>query len=209
MTVFPLRVTFDASKTSEVVTVRNSDTKPLLLQPSVVKWSQVDGQDVFEPTRDVLLAPPLVEIPPGESQTVRVVLRREADATTQASYRLVLQEVPRKNESIGQQVVMALKITLPVFLTAKTPTPAILTASALQGGSVIKFKNSGKSHIQIKSLLVSDNAEQIAKSETMFYVLPGQTIQLKVDPKGKVLKGTERLELITDSGDLVLNLTKE
>jgi fimbrial chaperone protein len=209
MTVFPLRVTFEGSKTSEVVTVRNTDTKPLLLQPSMTKWTQVDGQEVLEPTRDILLSPPLVEIPPGESQTVRIVVRRDADATTQSTYRLVLQEVPRKVESTGQQVVMALKITLPVFVTAKTPSPPILSVATTAGSSVLQFTNSGKSHIQVKTVAVSDGTSQIAKSESMFYVLSGQTIKLKVDPKGRSINGSEKIEVGSDAGDLVLNLTAQ
>jgi fimbrial chaperone protein len=209
MTVFPLRITFEGNKTSEVVTVRNVDTKPLLLQPTMTKWTQVDGQELLEPTRDLLLSPPLVEIPPGESQTVRIVLRRDPDAATQSTYRLVLQEVPQKTESTGQQVVMALKITLPVFVTAKTPSPPILNVSTVGGSSVLQFKNSGKSHIQIKTVAVSDGSSQIAKSESMFYVLSGQTVKLKVDPKGRSINGTEKIEVGSDAGDLVLNLTKQ
>lgn len=209
MTVFPLRVTFENNKTSGVVTVRNADTKPLLLQPTMTKWTQVDGQEVLEPTRDILLSPPLVEIPPGESQTVRIVLRREADATTQSTYRLVLQEVPRKVESTGQQVVMALKITLPVFVTAKTPSPPILSVATAAGSSVLQFSNSGKTHIQVKTVAVSDGTNQIAKSESMFYVLAGQTIKLKLDSIGRSINGSEKIEVGSDAGDLVLNLTKQ
>jgi fimbrial chaperone protein len=209
MSVFPLRVNFEAGKTSEIVTVRNTDTKPLLLQPAVNKWSQVDGQEVLEPTRDLLLSPPLVEIPPGESQTVRIVLRRDPDVSTQASYRLVLQEVPRKAESTGQQVVMALKITLPIFVASKNPSPPILSVSTVLGSSVLNFKNSGQSHIQVKSVSVLDGSNQIAKNESMFYVLPGQTIKLKVDTKGRPIVGSEKIELGSDAGDMSLNLTKQ
>jgi fimbrial chaperone protein len=209
MTVFPLRVTFDGGKTSEVVTVRNTDSKPLLLQPTMTKWTQVEGQEVLEPTRDVLLSPPLVEIPPGESQTVRIVLRREADPTVQATYRLVLQEVPRKTETNTQQVVMALKITLPVFVTAKTPSPPVLSVSTSPGSSVLQFKNSGQSHVQVKTVAVSDGSSQIAKSESMFYVLSGQTVKLKVDAKGRSINGSEKIEVGSDAGDLVLSLIKQ
>jgi fimbrial chaperone protein len=209
MTVFPLRVTFEGGKTSEVITVRNSDTKPLLLQPSVAKWSQVDGQEVLEPTRDVLLSPPVVEIPAGESQTIRLALRREADATVQGSYRLILQEVPRNAESTTSQVVMALKITIPVFVTAKTPSPAAMRIKALSGGSDLQFTNSGKSHLQIKSFTLVDGGTLLFKSESMFYVLAGQSIKQKIDTKGRALKGSERVNLTTDAGELALTLAGE
>jgi fimbrial chaperone protein len=209
MTVFPLRVTFEVGKSSEVVTVRNTDNKPLLLQPSMSKWSQVEGREVLEPTRDLLLSPPLVEIPPGESQTVRIVLRRDPDASIQGAYRLVLLEVPRKGETSGQQVIMALKITIPVFVSAKTSSPPVLSVSTIPGSSVLNFKNSGQSHIQVKKVSVIDGSDPIAKSESMFYVLPGQTIKLKVDPKGRSINGSEKIEIGSDAGDLSLNLTKQ
>ncbi len=207
MAVYPLRVTFEANKTSEVVTVRNTDAKPLLLQPSVARWSQVDGQEVLEPTRDILLSPPLVEIPAGESQTIRLALRREADASMQRSYRLILQEVPRNAPATSTQVTMALKITIPVFVTAKTPSPAQMRVTALAGSSQLQFTNNGKSHLQIKSFIVADNATQITKNESMFYVLPGQSIKQIVDTKGVVLKGSERITLTSDSGEISLTLS--
>jgi fimbrial chaperone protein len=209
MTVYPLRVTFEANKTSEVITVRNSNSKPLLLQPSVAKWSQVDGQEVLEPTRDILLSPPVVEIPAGESQTIRIVLRREADATTQASYRLILQEVPRNTEGASSQVVMALRITIPIFISAKTPSPAQMRVTKLANNSILQFANNGKSHLQVKSFIVFDGSIQVAKTESMFYVLPGQSIKVKVDTKGRPLKGSEQVVLSTDSGEIALTLVSE
>lgn len=102
ISVFPIRVEFAADKTSTSVTVGNNTERTLVLQPSAVTWQQINGAEKQEPTRDILTAPPLVEIAPGAQQVIRVALRAAAQADRELSYRLLLREVPSTDKDGNQ-----------------------------------------------------------------------------------------------------------
>jgi fimbrial chaperone protein len=211
VTVFPLRVTFDSTRTADVVTVRNTDNKTLTLQTTVHKWTQADGEMVLLPTRDVLLAPPLIEIPPGESQSIRLVLRKEINDKDQEAYRLVLQELIRTGTTQGAQMQMAFRVTLPVFVTAKNPTPPVPVAVVVNeaGQTYLKIKNTGKSHVQITKLNVLDSQGSVATHSSMLYVLPGSIVPVKIPNLARPLRAGMTVELTTDVGPFSIQLVNE
>src|SRR5690606_41692519 len=78
---------------------------------------QRHNEHVLEPRREVLLAPPIFTIPPGETQTLRIGLRRSPDPNQQLSYRLLLHELPPPLPEGFQGLRMAMRMSLPVFVT--------------------------------------------------------------------------------------------
>ena len=76
------------------MTVRNEENVEVVIQVETLQWSQADGQDVLEPTRDLVGSPLVFTLPPNGTQLVRVALRRTPDERRELSYRLVVQEVP-------------------------------------------------------------------------------------------------------------------
>jgi len=74
--------------------VRNENDAEVVVQVETLLWSQADGQDVLDPTRDLIASPAVFTLPARGSQLIRVALRREPDARRELSYRLVVQEVP-------------------------------------------------------------------------------------------------------------------
>ena len=203
ISVFPLRATLESPKNSDVLTVTNVDNKPLLLQPTVFVWSQIDGKEVLEPTRDILVAPPLVEIGPGESQVIRLVSRKEADPQKELTYRVILQEIPKPNQKGQSAVTMALRVSLPIFVLPKVPTQAKIDAQ-LQGNSTgltVVLKNSGNAHLQFKTTTLRDANGIVGSNNTMIYILQGQAAQIKFPLPTRPLAGNLRIEAQTDAGD--------
>ncbi len=90
--VNPIRVEMSKGATSAAITVRNDGNEPIVVQSSVVGWSQDKGQDVYAPTNEALVTPPIMTVPPGGEQIVRVGLRRAVDPQRELTYRLYLQE---------------------------------------------------------------------------------------------------------------------
>ena len=80
-TISPLRVDFAGQTTTAALTVRNEDATAVVVQAQGMAWSQADGQDALDPSRDLLISPAVFTLPPGGSQLVRVALRRSPDAT--------------------------------------------------------------------------------------------------------------------------------
>lgn len=182
ISVFPIRVEFAADKTSTSVTVGNNTERTLVLQPGAVTWQQINGAEKQEPTRDILTAPPLVEIAPGAQQVIRVALRAPAQADRELSYRLLLREVPSTDKDGNQTgVKFLLNFSLPVFIapTAAKPEaklsatatfrPAGKGKGAAPAALVLAFRNAGSAHSQVTEVKMPDgNAVKM-----MFYVLPG------------------------------------
>jgi fimbrial chaperone protein len=156
--VNPVRVTLSASKTSGALTVRNDGTEPSVVQLELVSWSQQGGKDVYVPAKELLATPPIFTVPPGGSQIVRIGLRRSADPQREGSYRVIMQEVPPPPKPDFRGLQVALRLSVPVFVT-----PAIVTAPALQwratrtaqGDLNIAVANAGNAHVQITGFKLS------------------------------------------------------
>ena len=92
--VSPVRVTLSDKQKMGTLTVRNNGAEPVPMQLEVLNWSQEEGNDVFTPTRELIVNPPIFTIPAGGSQLIRVGLRRAPDAQRELTYRIFLQELP-------------------------------------------------------------------------------------------------------------------
>src|SRR5215470_478534 len=69
--VNPVRVDLSAAARTAAVTVRNTGAEAVVVQLSVVAWSQEDGRDVYSDTKEILATPPIATIPAGGEQIIR------------------------------------------------------------------------------------------------------------------------------------------
>jgi fimbrial chaperone protein len=203
VSVSPLRITFKNDQQSEIVTIRNTSKQTFTIQPKVLRWSQKDGQDVHEASRDVIVAPPIVEVPAGETQVIRLALKRAPEANRELSYRLFIQQVvaPQKFNSTG--LSFAWNLSLPIFVL---PTDAAITPKLQWNGSVVgktmtlTATNTGGAHIQVKKVRVETSAG-VSESGQMFYLLPSQQLKLAVPVPGGLGKSVV-LVADTDVGEM-------
>ena len=214
VSVYPLRVQMDATRNAESLTVRNQSTEPLLLQPTVVKWTQKEGKDVFEPTRDVLVSPALIEVPGRESQVVRLSLRRAPDASHELAYRVMLREVPKPASGTASTIVIALNISLPIFIAPTSgEVKGAFDISGLglgneAGKDVLKMtlSNRSKAHIQIKNFALTESGSPLAEYSKMLYILPGDSTIINVPVSRKLSSKSVRFDAQTDSGPVAQEL---
>jgi fimbrial chaperone protein len=203
VSVSPLRITFKNDQQSEIVTIRNTSKQTFTIQPKVLRWTQKDGQDVHEPSRDVIVAPPIVEVPAGETQVIRLALMRAPEANRELSYRLFIQQVvaPQKFNSTG--LSFAWNLSLPIFVL---PTNTAITPKLQWNGSVagktmtLTATNTGGAHIQVKKVRVETSAG-VSESGQMFYLLPSQQLKLAVPVPGGLGKSVV-LIADTDVGEM-------
>jgi fimbrial chaperone protein len=190
ISVYPLKGELSQAKTTEVFTVRNQGNEPVVVQATVMKWSQKDGKDVLEPTREVLVAPAIIEVPGNETQIVRIAVRRPPDANKEDTFRLLIQEVPKRRDVKETQLTFALNISLPIFYAAVAgPAQGNLQVNGVKPISSAKkqlaldVSNIGNVHVQITSIRAADDSGQIATLASMFYVLPNQkrSVMLNAD----------------------------
>jgi fimbrial chaperone protein len=203
VSISPLRVTFKGDQQSEILTLRNVSNGPFTVQPKVMKWTQRDGKDVFEPTREVLVAPPIVEVPAGETQIIRLSLRRAPDAKDELSYRVFVQQVaaPQKNNSAT--LSFSWSLSLPIFVAplSDVSTPNLEWVGQMNGKNLeLAVTNPGVQHIQLKSIKVESTVGSTSSAQ-MIYVLGGQTGKLIVAAPAGV---SDKVTIVanTDAGEI-------
>jgi len=182
----PTRLIFSAEQRTQSFSVVNPTDVPVVVQLRMKAWSQQQGEDVYTDSRDLLVTPPIITVPPGATQTVRAGLRKPAGADQERAYRLFAHEVPTPSSSGAPQVQVVLRLSIPVFVLSRVPVKMNLrwrTEKTSNGGMTLHFHNDGNSHVQVHQLhlVTADRTEVPVKLEGLNYVLPGQAKQWPVD----------------------------
>lgn len=207
ISVSPVRATLTAGQPVSALTVRNTGDEPAVVQLEAVGWSQANGKDVYDATRELLATPPIFTVPPGGSQVVRIGLRRAPDAQRELTYRLFLQEVPPPPSPGFRGLRMALRIGVPVFVLPKTqarPLTEWQVRRAADGKLRVSVTNTGTAHIQVANFrLVPARGEPIPVQQVAAYVLPGQQRAWLIGDDGQLPEGMPlKLRAQTDAGDV-------
>jgi fimbrial chaperone protein len=206
-TVNPVRLTLSATQSVAAVTVKNIGEEATVVQLETSSWTQHDGQDVLEPTSEILATPPILTVPPGASRIVRVGLRRPADPQHELTYRLFLREVPPP-QPVAQGLRVALLISMPVFVAPPhVPGPQIeWRAMRMHDGNIqLQAKNTGQSHIQLGQLQIVEaaNGADVATRNMADYLLPDNGREWTVMTKSAPPAGTLlSISSVADSGPL-------
>lgn len=185
--VAPVTLTLAAAQPSDGVWASNAGTSALQAQVRLYRWSQRNGEDVLEPSEDLAVSPPMMRVPEGGRQLVRVVRTRPpADGAVEESFRIVIDEVPQRaprEPTNGLQFL--LRYSLPIFLQpAQIPAPEQLSWAlrTRDGATFLEVKNEGGLHAQVADVAVVGAAGQrrVVHRGLLGYVLPGATMRWPV-----------------------------
>ena len=116
--VSPVTLNFEAAQAADGLWLSNIGPTPLQAQVRVYRWTQEGGEDVLAPTNDMVASPPMVVIPAGQRQMVRLVRVGAGmnPPAVQDAYRVVLDELPLGNGTQGVQFV--LRYSIPIFISS-------------------------------------------------------------------------------------------
>jgi fimbrial chaperone protein len=178
--ISPVRVELSTQQRTDALTVRNEDDKEVVVQAQVFNWSQQNGQDVLTETHDILVTPPVFKLSGNAQQIVRVASRKTADPKRELTYRLVLQEVPQDAPKEFTGLRVALRLSLPIFVTSQNKsTPDLIWEAAWQADNSLQItaKNQGDAHVQITDFIVgTPTGDAVLKNSVVKYVLPSATM---------------------------------
>lgn len=215
--VDPVIVELTAKQQTATITISNQSDQPTSIQIQAVAWSQRNGEDVYTPSKELLVSPPIVTIGPKGEQIIRLALRRKADPARELSYRIYLQELPQQPAPGFTGLHFALRIGLPVFVKQPVePAPKMVWSVARLPDQFLKvtLHNQGSAHVQVSDFaFYVPGAEKVIAGESgSTYVLAGQTREWRVkgDIPANVPNERVRLKANTDMGniDTVLALQK-
>ena len=182
LSVAPIRLELSSATRTAVLTVRNQEDAPVVVQARPAAWSQAQGEDRLGDTRDLLVTPPVFTVPPNGQQVLRIALLRDPDPARELDYRLVLAEVPQAAAPETTGLRVTLRITLPVFVAAQAHAAADLEwrHQWLPDATLrITAQNRGTAHIQILDFDVQSagHAAPGLHTDTPHYLLPGTAAQ--------------------------------
>jgi fimbrial chaperone protein len=215
--VSPLRVEFGPQQKTGALTIKSRQDSEVVVEAQVMLWEQVDGEDRLTPTRDVLISPVVFKLPPDGSQLVRVALQRAADPKRELSYRLILTEVAQQSDPDFTGLNVALRISLPIFVTPSTTSAGQLEWSIVRADSDmlrVTARNVGNAHARVLNFSVAPPASSNDASvqSVAAYILPDQAKTWALDLQQQ--DGTSGVDLrrlrvkgATEAGDFELELS--
>lgn len=201
----PVRLNITTPEKATALTVTNNDHLPVQFKVQVFHWVQRDGQDVLEPTQNVLINPPRITVAPGATQLVRVALRVPS-RVPQDAYRVILSEEAPPDAPASAPVSSAtassaaptdattkakittlFRFSLPLFVGVSSATPQVSTTLIRTASGVqVALKNTGTGFAAYRNMIykVGQTEGQLGS----VYVLPNSTMTLNV-PDSTGLQG--------------------
>ena len=199
--VLPLRVELGKNRTASLTITNGEEAKAFEVR--VVRWSQKDRADSYEPTDELLAAPATFRLDKDASQVVRVALNRKLDADEHA-YRVFVEEVAVAKEISPNSLKTVVSMAIPAFVAPQAGPiakgQAKLSAS-LDKDKVahIQVANTGKANLKLLEWRLSSSAGDLLKVPSAAYVLAGNTLAatypLRIEADGALT-----LTLRTDRG---------
>ncbi len=189
--VTPTNLVFEPGDQSHRLWLINNGERTIQAQVRLFGWAQEQDREVLQASQAFALSPAMVSIPPGERQLVRVIRRPaqvNAAAQREASFRILVDELPVANGSGEQGVNFVFRYSLPLFVwpSAKMQlNPDVDLQWSLRNtetGVVLSLQNNGSKSAQIADLIFMSPPKQMTIKDGLFgYVLAGQTREWRLD----------------------------
>jgi fimbrial chaperone protein len=184
--ISPIRAELTSAHRTGVLTLTNADDDAVVVQVHVVAWSQQNGEERLDETRDLLVTPPVLQIPAKGEQIVRVALRREPDALRELTYRVIFEEVPQAAPVNFTGLRVALRLSVPIFVA---PTHGVAAAALTweahrlpEGVVEVAATNHGTGHLQVSDFVLGLGDGGGFKGMVSKYVLPGSRMTWTLKP---------------------------
>lgn len=157
------------------LTLRNSGDTAVAAQVRVYAWSQPDGKDHLVDTDELALSPPILELPAGGEQVVRVIRLGPPARDRDRCYRVVVDELPRAEDGDGHRVRLRMRYVIPVFVRAADASAPAVSCTLEGEGDRLACENRGGRAAQLGATrLLDDAGGTLTLSEGLYgYVLPG------------------------------------
>ena len=204
--ISPVLVELAPTQGAGGIMLRNPGATPIYGQVRIYGWEQADGDDVLSPTSDIQASPPIIQVPPGGEQLVRLVRVSKDAPARQQGFRLIIDEIPDPSSAAVNGVVLRLRYSVPVFVAGTTPSPEPALAWRVEraGGEwVVRLSNSGSRYAQVAELQILNRAgKPVAQLEGLLgYALANRARQWNL-PARQGADGPVKIRALVN-GDMV------
>lgn len=183
VSIMPVNIRLDRQTDRATVQVQNNGNEPVMMQAEAIAWTREGGVDVDAATQELIVNPPLFTIQPGQTQILRVGLRRAPDLQQEATYRMVLREVPTSRADDSTRVTGAVRVLValrvPVYVAPNQVRRAEQweATRAANGETVATVANTGNVHVKVSELRItspSGDSKVVAVQGPQSVIFPGE-----------------------------------
>jgi fimbrial chaperone protein len=186
--ISPLLLEIVAPNGATTLNLEAESPKPVTVQIRVMRWSQVNGKDVLEPTTDLVASPPFATLQPKTNYTIRLVRQAEGGVEREQAYRLLIDQLPETPSGKGTVIGFTIRQSVPVFVRTGGVSKAALNWRVDRGGSglVVTATNNGDRTARLTDIkMASGSVKFDVQAGLAGYILPGQSMSWKKPaPKG-------------------------
>lgn len=196
--VNPVHLNLPAGSQSVSLKMTNGAAAEASVRVTTFGWTQVDGRDVYTPTNNVIVSPPIFTIPAGKTQLVRIGLRSRAGP---GAYRVIFEEIPAQ-KPVNGLIQVTLRLNLPLYLLPPGGGTTDLSWKAWRDGAgdlIVEGRNRGSLHGQITQLSAQLPDRLQLLSNDMGVVLPGSARQWKIGKRSELAVGPSLLLKVRSS----------
>lgn len=178
--VSPTRLEFAEGEAVRTLTINNPGPVPVLIETQAFTWLSTQDQGQLQPTKDLIVSPPIVEIPGQGQKQLRLGFRPASGArqSCELSYRLWVTEVPRAGTQPGP-LRLRTRLSLPVFRQLDAGCEPQLGWSWDSGSVVIHNHGDGYAQLQDLTLLTPGQRWPLDQP-SLGYLLPGERWQIQL-----------------------------
>jgi len=201
----PVRINLSAAAKVAILTVRNTGPEESVMQVTLNKWTMTGQQSAYKQSQELVVTPVTFRLAPGKQQIIRIGLRDNPPVDREASYRLLVEEVPPPPSANITQTRLVIRHDLPVFVAPTQAARRALDVSieCTTDGAKLHFTNIGNVHALLRNVALegTPGKQVLGRWDTFDYLLPDAHISwglAKVAPKsaGKSILVTA----LTDQG---------
>ncbi len=175
--VGPTRIELTRQRPVGVIEVRNDNPGPVLVQIERMVWVQRNGEDSYEPTQQLVVTPPVVQLASGAMQIVRVGLRALPEDGRERAFRVYVREVLTPTQGGADSIQVALRVGVPVFFDFGGTDSHLqwLIQAPQSGGMRVLARNDGSHWEHVAKLEARDRTSgaTVWKSAQAGYLLAG------------------------------------
>lgn len=184
VTLMPVNVRLDRANDRATVQVMNNGQEPVLMQAEAIAWNRVGGIDIDGPTNDLIVNPPVFTVQPGQTQVLRLGLRRNQELAQEGTYRIVLREVPmpRPSDALNVagsvRVLVALRVPVYVAPAQVKRDEQWKVSRAMNGDVLAEVSNTGNVHLKVGELRLQGEGgqalAQVVQKGSTSVIFPGE-----------------------------------
>ena len=194
--VAPVTLSLEPTQQADGLWLSNTGDAPLDAQARVFRWTQEDGEDRLAPTRDLLVSPPMLQLPVAGRQLLRVIRNGAPPAgPAEQAYRVLVDELPVPQADGRKGLNFVMRHSLPIFVlpAGAPPAPPQLAWRLVRQDDrvVLEVSNGGGTHAQVADLAFTDAAGRrtAVHAGLLGYVLPGATMRWSLQPPASTFSG--------------------